>query len=102
MAALAMGLLLSCAPKQQQQEATTTLSGLNKADFVSEVNGKPTALYVLTNANGAEACITNWGGRWVSMMVPDKNGKMIDVVLGYDKLQDYIASSGNFGAVICE
>ena len=100
MAAMAMGLLLACAPKQQQSEAETTLSGLKKADFVSEVNGKPTDLYVLKNAKGAEACITNWGGRWVSMMVPDKNGKMIDVVLGYDKLQDYISSSGNFGALI--
>ena len=100
MAAIAMGLLVACAPKQQQSEAETTLSGLKKADFVSEVNGKPTDLYVLKNAKGAEACITNWGGRWVSMMVPDKNGKMIDVVLGYDKLQDYISSTGNFGALI--
>ena len=100
MAAIAMSLLVACAPKQQQSETETTLSGLKKADFVSEVNGKPTDLYVLKNAKGAEACITNWGGRWVSMMVPDKNGKMIDVVLGYDKLQDYISSTGNFGALI--
>ena len=59
------------------------LSGLKKADFVSEVQGKPTALYVLKNKQGAEACVTNWGGRLVSVMVPDKNGKLTDVVLGY-------------------
>ena len=50
-----------------------------KSNFVSEVQGKPTALYVLKNQNGAEACVTNWGGRLVSVMVPDKNGKMTDV-----------------------
>lgn len=103
-AAMALCMMLSCAQKQQQKEEAaapaTTLSGLNPADFTSEVDGKPIALYVLKNAKGAEACITNWGGRWVSMMVPDKNGKMTDVVLGYDKLQDYISSTGNFGALI--
>ena len=101
---MALCMMLSCAQKQQQKEEAaapaTTLSGLNPADFTSEVDGKPIALYVLKNAKGAEACITNWGGRWVSMMVPDKNGKMTDVVLGYDKLQDYISSTGNFGALI--
>ena len=103
-AAMALCMMLSCAQKQQQKEEAaapaTTLSGLNPADFTSEVDGKPIALYVLKNAKGAEACITNWGRRWVSMMVPDKNGKMTDVVLGYDKLQDYISSTGNFGALI--
>ena len=62
-----------------------TISGLNKEHFVSEVEGHPTALYVLTNGRGMEVCITNYGGRIVSVMVPDKNGKMTDVVLGYDK-----------------
>lgn len=59
--------------RRKREEAT--LSGLMKSDFVSEVEGKPTALYVLKNKNGAEACITNYGGRLVSVMVPDKNGK---------------------------
>ena len=80
MAVMAMCLLLSCGEKREE----ATLSGLMKSDFVSEVEGKPTALYVLKNKNGAEACITNYGGRLVSVMVPDKNGKMTDVVLGYD------------------
>ena len=77
-----------------------TISGLNKEHFVSEVEGHPTALYVLTNDRGMEVCITNYGGRIVSVMVPDKNGKMTDVVLGYDKISDYLASDGNFGAII--
>src|SRR5699024_11358548 len=83
MAFMAMCVLLSCTEKKEE----ATLSGLMKSNFVSEVQGKPTALYVLKNQNGAEACVTNWGGRLVSVMVPDKNGKMTDVVLGYDNIQ---------------
>ena len=96
MAVMAMCLLLSCGEKREE----ATLSGLMKSDFVSEVEGKPTALYVLKNKNGAEACITNYGGRLVSAMVPDKNGKMTDVVLGYDNIGQYVQSDGNYGALI--
>ena len=96
MAVMAMCLLLSCAEKKEE----ATLSGVLKSDFVSEVEGKPTALYVLKNKNGAEACITNYGGRLVSVMVPDKNGKMTDVVLGYDNVDQYVKSDGNYGALI--
>ena len=96
MAVMAMCLLLSCGEKREE----ATLSGLMKSDFVSEVEGKPTALYVLKNKNGAEACITNYGGRLVSVMVPDKNGKMTDVVLGYDNIGQYVQSEGNYGALI--
>ncbi|MDR3260991.1 MAG: galactose mutarotase [Tannerella sp.] len=91
----AIAMLWSCGEKEGK-----TISGLDKAVFVSEVAGKPTSLYVLKNKKGMEACITNYGGRIVSVMVPDKNGKMTDVVLGYDNIADYLASSGNFGALI--
>lgn len=92
-AVMAMCMLLSCGGKNEKGAATeeATLSGLMKSDFVSEVDGKPTALYVLKNKKGAEACVTNWGGRLVSVMVPDKNGKMTDVVLGYDNIAQYVA-----------
>jgi len=92
---LAMCLLLSCEEKVEK-----LVSGLEKEDFVSEVAGKPIALYVLRNSNGMEVCITNYGGRVVSIMVPDKNGQMTDVVLGYDNIASYTASRGNFGALI--
>ncbi len=91
--ALAASMLLACAPK-------TTLSGLNPADFVAEVDGKTTALYTLTNASGMEVCVTNYGGRIVSVMVPDKDGEMKDVVLGFDNIQDYMTVDNNFGATI--
>ena len=100
---MAMCLLAACGGKTGTSEKTeeTTLSGLRKSDFVSEVDGKPTALYVLKNQKGAEACVTNWGGRLVSVMVPDKNGKLTDVVLGYDNIAQYVAyPDNNYGGLI--
>lgn len=84
-------------------EVPLTLSGLCPADFDTLINEKPVALYTLKNANGMEVCITNFGGRVVSVMVPDRNGKMTDVVLGYDNIAQYADaehSPSDFGASI--
>ena len=82
------------------QQEVKTASGLNPADFQTEVDGKQTALYTLTNANGMEVCITNFGGRIVSVMVPDRDGVMRDVVLGFDSIADYVKYPSDFGATI--
>ena len=84
----------------QKQQEVKTASGLNPADFQTEVDGKQTALYTLTNANGMEVCITNFGGRIVSVMVPDRDGVMRDVVLGFDSIADYVKYPSDFGATI--
>ena len=100
------GVMCACGGKGEKAESQTkeeakTLSGLKPSDFVSEVDGKPTALYVLKNSQGAEACVTNWGGRLVSVMVPDRDGKLTDVVLGYDNIQQYVQfPDNNYGALI--
>ncbi|MDR1336099.1 MAG: galactose mutarotase [Tannerella sp.] len=96
-AALITAGLLSC---KTEVKNTQTLSGLNTKDFVAEVNGKKTGLYILKNASGLEACITNYGGRLVSLMVPDRAGNLKDVVLGYGSIAEYLASDGNYGALI--
>lgn len=56
--------------------------------------------YELTNANGMKVVITNFGGRVVSLLAPDKNGKLEDVVLGYDSLKEYLKENPYFGALI--
>ena len=74
---------------------------LDKKNFETTINGKQTNLYVLKNHNGMTAAIINYGGRLVSLMVPDKNGKMRDVVVGFKSVQDYINSTEPyFGATI--
>lgn len=85
-----------------QQAAYVTKSGLSPENFVDTVGGKPTALYVLQNANGVEACVTNYGGRLVSLMVPDNRGVLQDVVLGFDSIQSYYPENNptDFGASI--
>ncbi|MFA6676437.1 MAG: aldose epimerase family protein [Bacteroidales bacterium] len=88
-------LMMSC-----QEKTSLTLSGLNPADFITEVDSIQTNLYSIKNKSGMEVCITNFGGRIVSMMVPDKNGDMKDVVLGFDNIQDYINIPSDFGASI--
>ena len=89
--------LLSC---KQEVKNVQTLSGLNTNDFIGEVDGKATALYILRNSNGLEACITNYGGRLVSLMVPDRERHFQDVVLGYGTIADYVEVNGNYGALI--
>ena len=91
-------LLGSCAQKPETPELT--LSGLNPAKFETTVDSVPVKLYTLKNKAGMEVCVTNFGGRIVSVMVPDKNGKMQDVVLGFDSISDYINVPSDFGAAI--
>jgi aldose 1-epimerase len=88
-------VLFGCKGKDEK-----TLSGLSKADFKKEIGKDTTGLYVLKNAAGMEVCVTNFGGRIVSIMVPDKAGKMQDVVLGFDSVADYINVPSDFGASI--
>lgn len=89
-------LMAACTPKAEK----TTDSGLSQSKFQTEVNGKKTDLFTLRNKNNMEVCITNFGGRIVSVMVPDKDGQMRDVVLGFDSIQDYISKPSDFGASI--
>ena len=79
-----------------------TKSGLDPEKFKAEYGGKPTALYTLANKNGMEACITNYGGRIVSLMVPDRDGGFRDVVLGFDSIQAYFPENNqtDFSAAI--
>ena len=96
-AGIAALMLAACNNKPASE---LTLSGLDPAKFQTEVNNAQTALYTLKNKAGMEVCITNFGGRIVSIMVPDKNGKMQDVVLGFDSIADYINVPSDFGASI--
>ncbi len=81
--------------------ADTTLSGLNFKDFTDTLDGIPIQLYVLRNKNGMEATFTNYGQRLVSLMVPDRNDKLSDVVLGFSTLAQYQKGNGNyFGSII--
>ena len=74
---------------------------LEKKSFEDTVDGKATSLYVLKNNNGACVAITNYGGRIVSIVVPDKDGKSTDVAVGFNNLQDYQGpADAYYGALV--
>ena len=85
---------------KQTTTSNLTLSGLNPENFTHEIKGKKGELYTLTNKNGMEVCFTNIGARIVSIMVPDRNGEMKDVVLGFDNSRDYETIPTDLGATI--
>lgn len=95
--ALALGLLTLC-------NAVIAMAGqahIQKQAFGKTADGKAVDLYTLTNTNGVEARIMTYGGIVVSLKVPDRNGKLEDVVLGYDNLEGYLKNnSPYFGAII--
>lgn len=97
---LQMGIGLAVLSACTNTQESLTLSGLNPKNFQTMINGDSVQLYTLKNDNGMEVCITNFGGRIVSVMVPDKNGNMKDVVLGFDSIADYINIPSDFGASI--
>ena len=95
-------MALSACTGGKTETSNLTASGLDPQKFVDEYRGDSTALFVLKNANGMEACITNFGGRVVTLMVPDREGKLTDVVLGFDSIQAYYPETNgtDFGATI--
>jgi aldose 1-epimerase len=71
------------------------------ANFNSTVDGQPTSLYTLKNSGKLQAAVTNYGARVVSLLVPDKNGVLTDVALGYDSIGPYVHGPETyFGAIV--
>src|SRR3989440_76095 len=79
--------------------ATPRLGSTMKKSFGKTPDGQPVDLYVLTNISGAEVSITNYGGAVVSLKVPDRSGKLADVVLGYETVDGYVNDKSYFGAI---
>lgn len=103
-------LLMSCGNNTKTETANNVTNDTNnrntsalpdKGAFRDTVDGKITDLYIIKNASGMTAAITNYGGRVVSLLVPDKNGNMKDVSIGYGGVRDYITNEESyFGATI--
>jgi aldose 1-epimerase len=75
-----------------------TLAHITRADW-GDVGGQKADIYTLTNAHGMSARITNYGAFLVDLIVPDRNGKKANVVLGYDNVEAY-SHGTTYGAVI--
>ncbi|MEL7532847.1 MAG: aldose epimerase family protein [Bacteroidota bacterium] len=101
---ICLSLFVSCSQEQKTAEteertfespnAKITLSDLlpQRADFQMELEGKQTDLFFLANESGMQIALSNHGARIVSILVPDKEGKLIDVALGHKDIQGFVES----------
>ena len=78
-----------------------TLERLDKKDFRKTVDGKEIDLFLLTNANGMEISVINYGCKIVSWLVPDRKGNWVDVVLGKSNIDDYMNAQEPYFGAIC-
>ena len=92
----------SSSPSAQTEDTIgrTAIADLS-AGFDTTINGNEVRLFTLKNKNNMVASLTNYGGRIVSLLVPDSSGKLVDVVVGFDRVSDYVTSTEPyFGATI--
>ncbi|MDR0421995.1 MAG: galactose mutarotase [Proteiniphilum sp.] len=76
-------------------------SGLLVGAFQKTIEGRQTGLYILTNKNGCELAVTNYGAKIVSLMMPDRDGTLVDVVLGHNTIDEYLASEEAYFGAVC-
>src|SRR5262245_19521115 len=99
---VAAGSVVEAAKAKKEK---TEKAGKSKAKPIEKasygtVDGKPVDIYTLTNTKGAVAKITNYGAIVTELHMPDKAGKMADVVWGFDNVDDYVKKSPYFGAIV--
>ena len=78
-----------------------TINGLKREDFQKVIDDKPVDLYILTGKAGMEMSVTNYGAKIVTLHVPDCNENMIDVVLGHNNIDEYLASKEPYFGAVC-
>src|SRR5690242_5586182 len=93
-------LVISC----NQADKTTTQTTMNKKGISKSafgtVDGKEVSLYTLTNANGDQVKITNYGGTVTAWISKDKAGNASSIVIGFDSLAPYLRKPPYFGALV--
>ena len=82
------------------RSAKAASAGVTKTSFGKTADGAPVDLYTLTNKNGMVAKITNYGAIVTELHVPDRNGNVADVALGFDNLDAYLGGHPFFGAIV--
>ena len=94
-AALALAGLLACAPREPAMTRSVA-----RTPFDSTPAGQAVELFTLTNPQGIEVRAITYGGIILSLRTPDRDGRLGDIVLGYDSLAGYLRASPYFGAII--
>ena len=87
-------------PERGETTSAESRSRIEKAPFGVAADGTRVELYSLRNATGSSVAIATYGATVVSLRVPDRDGRLGDVVLGYDGLEGYLGSRFYFGAIV--
>ena len=94
------GLMLSACQTAEIKKSTNLSEKISKKSFGKLKNGQVIDVYTLENKNGLKTDIINYGAIQVSLLVPDKNGKLDDIILGYDGIVNYVTNNPYFGSII--
>jgi len=89
---------VGCTSNSSAPAGDSSMANIQKTDFGKTQDGKPVEMYTLHNGHGAVAKIITWGATLTELHVPDRAGKLGNVVLGFDNLNSYETSSPFFGA----
>lgn len=89
--------IMGACSKPTGKEITTPYS---ESDFEGVVNGINTRMFTLKNDNGMIVTLTNYGAKIISVYVPDRNGEFVDVLLGFNSLEEYQEYGASHGAVV--
>lgn len=97
--------MLSCSPQsgkhsQESDGPEVPPKGITVAPYGKLKDGSEVSLYTMTNGKGSTMKVMNYGGIIVSLEVPDREGNLVDVVLGYDSLAEYEKRNPFFGALV--
>jgi aldose 1-epimerase len=90
-------LIISTSCSTQEKEISMPYT---KNDFVTILDGKTTRLFTLTNKNGMVVTVTNYGAKIVSIYAPDKKGDFVDVILGFNSVNEYEQFGASHGATV--
>jgi len=97
-------LMMNCSPQSEKSSLATNggegSKGISVSPFGKMSDGTPVSLYTMTNGKGITMKVMNYGGIIVSLQVPARDGKLIDVILGYDSLQAYEKNNPFFGSLV--
>ena len=97
---LIVGLFLMACSIPKEGAGPETTATVTSEVYGTTSGGEEALIFTLTNSKDEEIRITNYGGIVVSIKVPDRDGELGDVVLGFDELQDYIKDSPYFGSIV--
>jgi len=95
-----ISLMFAACQTAEVKKPTNLSEKITKSFFGKLSDGQEIDVYTLENKNGLKTEIINYGAIQISLLVPDKNGNLDDIILGYDGIDNYVTNNPYFGSII--